>query len=47
VASLMPPQSAAQIIPFHTNGMRIACSAARLPHRGDRAISQFAIKARS
>src|SRR6476660_10571768 len=42
----MPPQSAAQIIPFHTNGMRIGLLGGSFnpPHAAHRAISLFAIK---
>jgi nicotinate-nucleotide adenylyltransferase len=42
----MPPQSVAQAIPFHTNGMRIGLLGGSFnpPHAAHRAISQFAIK---
>jgi nicotinate-nucleotide adenylyltransferase len=42
----MPPQSAAQIITFHTNGMRIGLLGGSFnpPHAAHRAISLFAIK---
>jgi nicotinate-nucleotide adenylyltransferase len=45
-AALMPPRSAAQAIPFHTNGMRIGLLGGSFnpPHAAHRAISQFAIK---
>src|SRR6266436_6783419 len=45
VASLMP-QSGAQAIPFHTNGMRIGLLGGSFnpPHAAHRAISLFAIK---
>ena len=40
------PQSAAQAIPFHTNGMRIGLLGGSFnpPHAAHRAISLFAIK---
>src|SRR4051812_41866616 len=42
----MPPQSAAQAIPFHTNGMRVGLLGGSFnpPHAAHRAISLFAIK---
>jgi len=42
----MPPQSAAQSIPFHTNGMRVGLLGGSFnpPHAAHRAISLFAIK---
>ena len=42
----MPPRSAAQAIPFHTNGMRIGLLGGSFnpPHAAHRAISLFAIK---
>jgi nicotinate-nucleotide adenylyltransferase len=42
----MPPQSAAQAIPFHTNGMRIGLLGGSFnpPHAAHRAISLFALK---
>src|SRR2546430_16255136 len=42
----MQSQSAAQAIPFHTNGMRIGLLGGSLnpPHAAHRAISLFAIK---
>jgi nicotinate-nucleotide adenylyltransferase len=42
----MPPQSVAQAIPFHTNGMRVGLLGGSFnpPHAAHRAISQFAIK---
>jgi hypothetical protein len=45
-AALMPPRSAAQAIPFHTNGMRIGLLGGSFnpPHAAHRAISLFALK---
>jgi nicotinate-nucleotide adenylyltransferase len=42
----MPPRSAAQAIPFHTNGMRIGLLGGSFnpPHAAHRAISLFALK---
>jgi nicotinate-nucleotide adenylyltransferase len=42
----MPPQSAAQAIPFHTSGMRIGLLGGSFnpPHAAHRAISLFALK---
>ncbi|HEY0567746.1 MAG TPA: nicotinate-nucleotide adenylyltransferase [Xanthobacteraceae bacterium] len=42
----MPPRSAAQVIPFHTNGMRVGLLGGSFnpPHAAHRAISQFALK---
>ena len=42
----MPLQSAAQAIPFHTNGMRIGLLGGSFnpPHAAHRAISLFALK---
>jgi nicotinate-nucleotide adenylyltransferase len=44
--ALLMPQSAAQAIPFHTNGMRIGLLGGSFnpPHAAHRAISLFAIK---
>jgi nicotinate-nucleotide adenylyltransferase len=46
VAALMPQQSIAQAIPFHTNGMRIGLLGGSFnpPHAAHRAISLFALK---
>ena len=42
----MPPQSASQAIPFHTNGMRVGLLGGSFnpPHAAHRAISLFALK---
>ncbi len=42
----MPPRSAAQAIPFHTNGMRVGLLGGSFnpPHAAHRAISLFALK---
>ena len=42
----MPPQSVAQAIPFHTNGMRVGLLGGSFnpPHAAHRAISLFALK---
>jgi len=46
VAALKPPQSVAQAIPFHTNGMRVGLLGGSFnpPHAAHRAISLFALK---
>ena len=46
VTRLMQSQSAAQEIPFHTNGMRIGLLGGSFnpPHAAHRAISLFALK---
>src|SRR5919199_4845411 len=46
VTRLMQLQSAAQAIPFHTNGMRIGLLGGSFnpPHQAHRAISLFALK---
>jgi nicotinate-nucleotide adenylyltransferase len=45
-AALMPSRSAAQAIPFHTNGMRVGLLGGSFnpPHAAHRAISLFALK---
>jgi nicotinate-nucleotide adenylyltransferase len=46
LAQVMPPQSANQAIPFHTNGMRVGLLGGSFnpPHAAHRAISLFALK---
>ena len=46
LAQVMPPQSANQTIPFHTNGMRVGLLGGSFnpPHAAHRAISLFALK---